>query len=196
MPCILTQPHGFKSHQEGWQNEGLGTWGMKWKREKSLPFDSKKKEWGRPRATLERKERSLRLGYCCFKSWGRNREKKEEERKVLLEFSRELSFFLSVHRVPTLFSKVVNPCLWSWIWKIFLINLWLWFFFLLSMMYMMNFFACSKIYTCAYTLMCMSCMVHNLHDLYLNMCTFLCDLHELYYVNVSLCLYGLVSHSL
>ena len=37
-------------------------------------------------------------------------EKRKEERKVFLEFSRELPFFLSVHLVPALCSKVVNPC--------------------------------------------------------------------------------------
>ena len=57
------------------------------------------------------------------------------------------------------------------------------------------FFACAKIYTCcAYTLMCMGCMVHNLHYLCLNMYIFLCDLHELYHVNALLCLHVLISH--
>ena len=59
------------------------------------------------------------------------------------------------------------------------------------------FFACAKICTYyAYTLMCMSCMVHNLHDLCLNMYLFLCDLHELYHVDALLCLYILISHSM
>ena len=34
------------------------------------------------------------------------------------------------------------------------------------------------------TLMCMSCMFHNFHDLCLNMCIFLCGLHELYHFDV------------
>ena len=56
---------------------------------------------------------------------------------------------------------------------------------------------CVRIYACcAYMLMCMICMICNLHDLCLYIHVFLCDLRELYYVNASLCLYGLIIHSL
>ena len=66
----------------------------------------------------------------------------------------------------------------------------------MSMMHMMVvFFVYAKIYTCyAYTLMCRNYMVHDLHDLYLNMYMSLCDLHELHHIDVLSYLHVLISY--